>query len=182
MSTFNKTMLTLSLMALPLIALPGLADARRLVPKYRKTAITYRAQQAKKLTAKINSLSARRGQYRKGFRVTKKVTRPTKPAARTNIKSSTTRAYVSRSLHKQAGMNYYLRGQKVRVTNVKINDNRMMIKASGKWLGWTAKVNLKGGDSYNANGFVRQQLKGQPKGMGRVNIQSGTPAPGVIIR
>ena len=180
MTTFKKTMLTLSLLALPMLVLSSPADARRMVPKYKKTATVYRAQQAKLQRNKFKPRSTLRKSWKKA---PKKVIKPVKPAKRLpNIKPATSRTYISRSLHKQAGMNYFLRGSKVRVTNVKVDGNRMMFKDSGKWLGWTAKVNLKSGDSYNANGFLRQQRSGQPKGLKRVKINSSTPVPGVIIR
>ncbi len=181
MTTFKKTMLTLSMLALPMLVFSAPADARRMVPKYKKTATVYRAQQAKQLRGKYQPRSNFRKSWKKA---PKKVIKPTRPATKRlpNIKPTTTRTYIRRSLHKQAGMNYFLRGKNVRVTNVKVDGNRMMFKDSGKWLGWTAKVNLKGGDTYNAQGFVRQGRDGQPKGLKRVKIQSSTPTPGIIVR
>ena len=181
MTTLKNTMLALSFLALPMLVFPSAADARRMVPKYKKNAIVFGAQQAHKLRNK-SRYQPRRNQRKSWYKAPKKVVKPTKPTPSANIKPTTTRTYVSRSLHKQAGLNYYLRGSKVRVTNVKVDANRVMFKDSGKWLGWSAKVNLSGGDSYNANGFVRQQRSGQPKGQGRVKVNSSTPVPGVIIR
>ena len=180
MTTFKKSMLTLSLLALPMLVFSSPADARRMVPKYKKTATVYRAQQSKLMRNKYQP----RSNFSKSWnKAPKKVIKPTKPTKQLpNIKPTTTRTYISRSLHSQAGMNYFLRGNKVRVTNVKVDGNRVMFKDSGKWLGWSAKVNLTGGDSYNANGFVRQARDGQPKGVKRVKINSSTPVPGVIIR
>ena len=181
MTTLKNTMLVLSFLALPMLVIPSTADARRMVPKYKKTATVYRAQQAHKLRNKYQPRKNLRKSWNKAPK--KKVVKPTKPVkSLPNIKPATTRTYISRSLHKQAGMNYFLRGNKVRVSNVKVDGNRMMFKDSGKWLGWTAKVKLTGGDSYNANGFVRQARDGQPKGVKRVKINSSTPVPGVIIR
>jgi hypothetical protein len=79
-------------------------------------------------------------------------------------------------------MNYFLGDQKIRVTQVKVNPNRLSYKAGEKYVGWTARVNLKDGDSYNAAGFIRRKLQGQPKNLRRVKVQTGTPSFGIIVR
>lgn len=187
MSTFKTAMLTLSLLALPMIALPNMAEARYSVPKYAKTATAYKAKQGKKMRAKsISKMKNRTAKYNQAKRLNKKAHTSIKPIVkapvRTSIKPSTTRAYISRSLHKQANKNYFLSGKALRVTNVKINNNRISYKGGQKYVGFTAKVKQSGSSSYNANGFVRQQFNGQPKGLDRVRIVSGTPSFGVIVR
>jgi hypothetical protein len=186
MRTFKTAMLTLSLLALPMIALPNLAEAGYMVPKYAKTATAYKAKQGKKMRAKsLAKMKVRTAKFNKAkLNKTRTSIKPiVKPAPiRTSIKSSTTRAYISRSLHKQANKNYYLNGKRVRVTNVKINNNRISYKGGEKYVGFTARVKQAGGSSYNANGFVRQGFAGQPKGQDRVRIVSGTPTFGVIVR
>ncbi len=149
MRTFKSAMLTLSLLALPMIALPSLAEAGRMSPKYRKTATVYKAKQSNKLRNKVNS------------------------------KMRTSNA---RWAKKQANKNYFLNGKRLRVSNVKINNNRISYKGGEKFEGFTAKVKQSGGSSYNAQGFVRQKFDGQPKGQDRVRIISGTPTFGVIVR
>ena len=189
MRTFKSAMLTLSLLALPMIALPTVAEARYQVPKYAKTSTVYKAKQGKKMRAK--SLASQRKltakynkrQALKKSRTSIKPIKPIKPVVKkTAIKPSTTRAYISRSLHKQANKNYFLNGKRLRVTNVKINNNRISYKGGERYVGFTAKVKQTGGSSYNANGFVRQKFAGQPKGLDRVRIVSGTPTFGVIVR
>lgn len=189
-TTLNKALLTLSLLALPLIALPGLAEARRATPKYGKTAINFRAQQSHRLRNKVQNQRFRQdARYQQ--RLTqrnqlKKTTKTVKPVVKTlskSIKNSTTRAYISRSLHKQASLNYFankLGG--VRVTKVQLDDNKSMFKNGSKYTSWTAKVKMKDGSSYNARGFIRQDRAGQPKGVSRVKIVSGTPAFGISIK
>lgn len=187
MSTFKTAMLTLSLLALPMIALPNMAEARYSVPKYSKTATSYKAKQGKTMRAKsLAKMNTRTAKYNNAKRLSNKTHTSIKPViktpARTSIKSSTTRAYISRSLHKQANKNYYLNGKALRVTGVKINNNRISYKGGEKYVGFTAKVKQAGSSSYNANGFVRQGFNGQPKGLDRVRIVSGTPSFGVIVR
>jgi len=187
MRTFKNAMLTLSLLALPMISLPTVAEARYMVPKYSKTATVYKAKQAHKMRAKVNSkMKVRDAKWNKAQRakakVNKKVVKPVTPKIKTRIKDSTTRAYISRSLHKQAKKNYFLSGKRLRVTKVKINNNRISYKGGEKYVGFTARVKQAGGSSYNANGFIRQGFQGQPKGLDRVRIVSGTPTFGVIVR
>ncbi len=174
MRTFKSAMLTLSLLALPMIALPSLAEAGRMSPKYRKTATVYKAKQSNKLRNKVNSKMRTSNARWAKKQANKK--------ARTSIKPSTTRTYISRALHKQANKNYFLNGKRLRVSNVKINNNRISYKGGEKFVGFTAKVKQSGGSSYNAQGFVRQKFDGQPKGQDRVRIISGTPTFGVIVR
>jgi hypothetical protein len=178
MRTLKKTLLALTLLSLPLTAVSIDAQARyRQTPKYQKNKTAYEVQRAHKL--RVKTAPRFRKQAIPQPRVAPK--RPTKPA-RTTIKPSTSRSYVSRSLHKQAGMNYFLRDQKIRVTNFRLNPNRISYSGSKKSIGWTARVKTGDGRSYGAFGMIRQQLQGQPKGLKRVKVQSGTPAPGVIVR
>ncbi len=186
MRTFKSAMLTLSLLALPMIALPSLAEAGRMSPKYRKTATVYKAKQSNKLRNKVNSKMRTSNARWAKKQANKKARTSIKPIiktpARTSIKPSTTRTYISRALHKQANKNYFLNGKRLRVSNVKINNNRISYKGGEKFEGFTAKVKQSGGSSYNAQGFVRQKFDGQPKGQDRVRIISGTPTFGVIVR
>lgn len=186
MSTFKTAMLTLSLLALPMIALPSVAEAGRMSPKYFKTATAYKAKQGKKMRgnvgAKMRNATAKWNKAQRSKRLTKKVLKKAAPKIRVSIKPSTTRAYISRSLHKQANKNYYLNGKRLRVTNVKLNSNRISYKGGEKYVGFSAKIKQTGGSSYNANGFVREKFNGQPKGLDRVRIISGTPTFGVIVR
>lgn len=186
MKTLENALLALALLS---CTIPGLADARRSTPKYGKTATVFRAQQGKQLSARFKSQRLRTdARYQQRLQSRPKLTTPTKPTQpvvatpSANIKDKTTKTYISRALHQQASLNYYVGNKPVRVTNVKINDNKMMFKDGGKYVSWTAKVNFGKGDSYNAKGFVRTGRQGQPKGTARVKVQSSTPAFGISIR
>jgi len=172
---------------LALLALVQSSEAQRQSPKYFKSKTVYQAQQGKLMGARVRSDMLRTRWQPPVRKATIKPIRPTKPtkpvvARPTTIKDATTRAYISRSLHQQAGMNYFLKGKNVRVTKVKLDGNRAMYNNGNRYVSWTAKVNLQGGSSYNARGFIRQDMAGKPAGLDRVKIFSSTPSPGLILR
>ncbi len=184
MNRLTKTLIPLTLVLAISWALSDPAAARGYGNlRYQKNATAYNVQQANKLRNRVGQDMARQN-LRWQNRPQKPSAKVVKPAVKLSpeIKDSTTRAYISRSLHKQAGLNYYLKDQKVRVTNLQLDSNKFSYGAGGKRVGWTAKIQLPGGDSYTAKGFVRQARAGQPKGLQRVNITSGTPVFSILSR
>jgi hypothetical protein len=95
------------------------------------------------------------------------------------LKYATLQKYVSRSLHAQAKGNIYLKGKDFRVTGMELNPNKITFKNGVKYVGWTAKVDVKGESGYRANGWIARDRA--DRGVERVIVNSTTPTPGSIV-
>ena len=156
------------------LALPAPAERKALPAPAKQLALPAPAER-KALPAPAKQLALLAPAETKALPAAAKQTRGARLA------SATLQKYISASVRAQAASNYYLQGKKTRVTDLRLEPNRMMVKDGKSYVRWTAKVSYPGG-SYLASGYVLAERAAGVSVRDRVVLASSVPGPAIIVR